>query len=64
MGGMAKGDTQMKQVRRLLIRAFVCALLLLSLGASVANADSSLRDGSSRESTQDYLIPEDPGFPE
>lgn len=54
----------MKQVRRLLIRAFVCALLLLSLGQSVANADTGLLGGSGGGSMQDYLIPEDPGFPE
>jgi hypothetical protein len=53
----------MKQVRRLLIRACVCALLLLSLGASVANADTGL-GGSSGGSTPDYVIPEDPGFPQ
>ena len=61
---MTKGDTQMKQVRKLLIRAFVCALLLLSLGQSVANADTGLLGGSGGGSMQDYLIPEDPGFPE
>ena len=61
---MAKGDTQMKQVKRLLIRALVCALLLLSLGASIANADTGLPADFSGGSTQDYLIPEDPGFPE
>ena len=61
---MTKGDTQMKQVQRLLIRAFVCALLLLSLGRSVANADTGLLGGSGGGSTQDYLIPEDPGFPQ
>ena len=63
-GGMVKGDTQMKQVRRLLVRALVCALLLLSLSASVASADSGPAGGSSAASTQDYLIPEDPGFPQ
>ena len=57
---MAKGDTQMTRFRRLLVRALVCALLLLSLGASIANADTGLSGGS----TQDYLIPEDPGFPQ
>ena len=53
---MAKGDTQMTRVRRLLVRALVCALLLLSLGASVANAGTGLSEGSSGGSTQDYLI--------
>jgi hypothetical protein len=57
---MVKGDTQMTRFRRLLVRALVCALLLLSLSARVANADT----GPSDSSTQDNLIPEDPGFPE
>lgn len=61
---MAKGDTQMTRVRRLLVRALVSALLLLSLGASIANADTGLSGGSGGGSTQDYLIPEDPGFPQ
>jgi hypothetical protein len=54
----------MTRFRRLLVRALVCALLLLSLGASVANADGGLLGDASGGSTQDYLIPEDPGFPE
>jgi hypothetical protein len=54
----------MKQVRRLLIRALVCALLLLSLAGSVANADTGLAGGSSGGWMQDYLIPEDPGIPQ
>lgn len=61
---MAKGDTQMTRFRRLVLRALVCALLLLSLGASVANADPGLWGGSSGGSVQNYLIPEDPGFPQ
>ena len=52
----------MKRVRRLLVRAVVCALLLLSLGASVARADTGVPGGPDAPSTQDYLIPEDPGL--
>ena len=50
----------MKRVRRLLLRAGIVALLLLSLSANVARADDGwLAQGSS---TQGDLIPEDPGF--
>jgi hypothetical protein len=61
---MVKGDTHMKQVRKVLIRALVCALFLLGLSASVASADTGSWGGYSGGSTQNYLIPEDPGFPE
>lgn len=61
---MAKGDTQMTRFRMLMLRALVCALLLQSLGASVATADSGPSAGSSVGSTQNSLIPEDPGFPQ
>ena len=61
MGGMAEGETQMKRVRTLLVHAFVGALLLLALSASVASADpgpSGGFDGGSAPS----LLPEDPGL--
>ncbi len=61
MGGMAEGDTQMKRVRTLLVRAFVGALLLLSLGATVASADPGPSDASDGGSTQ-LVLPEDPGL--
>lgn len=48
----------MRRVRTLLVRAIVGALVLLSLGASVASADPGLND---RGSTQ-YMLPEDPGL--
>ena len=58
----------MKQVRRLLLRVGVLALLLLSLSANVARADDGwLTQGlgdSTVDAPQDLLIPEDPGFPE
>ena len=62
MGGMAEGETQMKRLRTLLVRAFVGALLLLTLGANVASADPGLWNGSQGGSTQLYLLPEDPGL--
>ena len=62
MGGMQEGETQMKRVRTLLVRAFVGALLLLTLSASVASADTGLWNGSHGGSTQLYLLPEDPGL--
>ena len=53
----------MKRVRRLLVRAGILALLLLSLGTSVARADDGwLTAGATGDSIQDLLIPEDPGF--
>ena len=61
MGGMGEGDTQMRRVRTLLVRAIVGALVLLSLGASVASADSGRSSGFDGGSTQ-FLLPEDPGL--
>ena len=61
MGGMGEGDTQMTRLRRLLVRTLVGALVLLSLGASVASADPGI-SGSPHASTQ--AVPEDPGFSE
>ena len=51
----------MKRVRTLLVRAIVGALVLLSLGASVASADTGRSGGSDGGSTQ-FVLPEDPGF--
>jgi hypothetical protein len=61
MGGMAEGDTQMKRVRTLLVRALVGALLLLSLSATLASADPGPSGGSDGGSTQ-LVLPEDPGL--
>ena len=58
MGGMGEGDTQMKRVRTLLVRAIVGALVLLSLGASVASADPGLNERGSSQ----FMLPEDPGL--
>ena len=62
MGGMAEGETQMKRVRTLLMRAFVGALLLLAIGSRTASADPGLPRGSAGASTQQCLLPEDPGL--
>lgn len=62
MGGMAEGETQMKRVRTLLMRAFVGALLLLAIGSSTASADPGLWVDADGGSTQPCLLPEDPGL--
>lgn len=59
MGGMLEGDTEMTRTKRLLVRAILCALLLLSLSASVARADSSSPAGCSGPAD---VLPEDPGL--
>ncbi len=56
-----EGDTQMRRTRKLLVRAILCALLVLSLGASAANAESS-RYGSPGATGQALTLPEDPGL--
>jgi len=51
-----KGETQMTRMRRLLARAVVLALLLLTVGGGIARAD----DGSSMFGTA--TLPDDPGY--
>ena len=51
-----KGETQMTRTRRLLARAAVLALLLLTLGGGIARAD----DGSGMFGTA--TLPDDPGY--
>jgi hypothetical protein len=58
---MGEGDTQMRRVRTLLVRAIVGALVLLSLGASLASAADGRAGGADRGSAQ-FLLPEDPGL--
>ena len=62
MGGMAEGETQMKRIRTTALRALVGALLLLTVGASTASADPGLRVDAGGASTQQCLLPEDPGL--
>ena len=50
-----KGETQMTRMRRLLARAVVLALLLLTVGGGIARADSS---GNNAGAT----LPDDPGY--
>lgn len=56
-----EGDTKMRRTTRLLVRALLCALLVLGLGASAANAESG-RYGSPGAAGQAYTLPEDPGL--
>jgi len=51
----------MRRVRTLLVRAIVGALVLLSLGASVASADDG-RSGEAGVGSAQFLLPEDPGL--
>ena len=50
-----KGETQMTRMRRLLARAVVLALLLLTVGGGIARADDSGSFGTS-------TLPDDPGY--
>lgn len=52
----------MKRTGRLLVRAVLCALLLLGLSASVARAESGPNTGSSGAEWQANMLPEDPGL--
>jgi hypothetical protein len=54
----------MKRVRTLLVRAFVGALLLLTLGASAASADPGQWGSDDGGSIQLVLLPQDPGIGE
>jgi hypothetical protein len=63
MGGTAEGETQMKRVGTLLLRAFVGALLLLAVAAGTASADPGLgAPGADGGSGKFLLLPEDPGL--
>lgn len=57
-----EGDTVMKRTGRLLVRAVLCALLLLGLSASVGRAESGSNTGSSGAEWQMNMLPEDPGL--
>ena len=58
---MMEGDTVMK-LARLLVRALLCAMLLLGLSASVARAESGPNTGPSWAEWQTSMLPEDPGL--
>lgn len=57
-----EGETQMTRTKRLLLRAILCALLLVGLSGSTARADSGTSAGSPSAGSQADLLPEDPGF--
>lgn len=52
----------MKRLHALLLRATVAALLLSTLGASVASADPGQRSATHGVTPTTTSIPEDPGF--
>ncbi|MEP7224907.1 MAG: hypothetical protein ABI783_08110 [Actinomycetota bacterium] len=52
----------MKRTARLLMRATLCALLLLGLSASIARAESGPNTGTSGAEWQMNMLPEDPGL--
>lgn len=52
----------MRRTTSLLVRAILCALLVLGLGASAANAESGRYAGSPGAGGQAYTLPEDPGL--
>lgn len=56
MGGLVKGETQVKRIGSLLARAIVLALLLLTIGGSIANAGSPLGTVGTNS------LPDDPGY--
>ena len=58
---MGRGETQMKRVRTLLVRAIVGALLLVALAGSVAYADDGIPGSGGVPAIPD-LLPEDPGI--
>ena len=57
-----EGDTQMRRVARLLVRATLCALLLLAVNASAALAESGQYASSPGAGGQANVLPEDPGL--
>lgn len=56
MGGLVKGETQVKRLGSLLARAIVIALLLLTFGGGIANAGSPFGTASTNS------LPDDPGY--
>jgi hypothetical protein len=62
LGGGIRGETHMKPVRTLVLRATALALLLLSLTASLASADDGLLTPDSAGDSVQFLLPEDPGL--
>ena len=62
-GGPGRGDTKMKQLRTLLARALILAVLLVALSSQVARADPGdpALDGVTTPAPN--VIPEDPGIP-
>ena len=61
-GGGTRGETHMKPVRTLVLRATVVALLLLSLSASLATANDGWLTPESAGGSAQFLLPEDPGL--
>lgn len=61
-GGGHRGETHMKPVRTLVLRAAVFALLLITLSASVASADDGPLAPETAGGSVQFLLPEDPGL--
>jgi hypothetical protein len=57
-----RGETHMKPVRALVLRATVLALFLLSVSTSLASADDALPAPNSAGDSIQFLLPEDPGL--
>jgi hypothetical protein len=54
----------MKQVRTLLMRALILAVLLVALSSSLASADPGPLGPGAATTTSQAVIPEDPGIPD
>jgi hypothetical protein len=62
IGGLGRGDTKVKQLRTLLRRALVGALLLVALCSSIASADPGVPAPEVVAGTTQAVLPEDPGI--
>ena len=60
LGGLVKAETQVTHLGSLLARAIVLALLLLTIGGGVANADSPNAGAPGVFTTS--VLPDDPGY--
>lgn len=60
LGGLVKGETQVKHLGSLLARAIVLALLLLTIGGGIANADTGFAGAPDVFTTS--VLPDDPGY--
>jgi hypothetical protein len=58
---LVKGETQVKRIGSLLVRATLLAMLLLTIGGGVANAGGPL-GGTSGTTFGATSLPDDPGY--